>query len=75
MNLIEFSIKCKYVQPLETNLEEPYVSSDHYVLTRKLIKIFHDIEQKEGNEVRGAVLIFLPGIVDIDNLHKELRKE
>lgn len=40
----------------------------------KLIKEFDQLEQHGNNTRRGAVLVFLPGINEIEELYNELLK-
>jgi HrpA-like RNA helicase len=40
----------------------------------KLIKEFDGLEQRGSNTKKGAVLVFLPGIYEIEELYNELHK-
>lgn len=40
----------------------------------KLIKEFYQLEQHGNNTRKGAVLVFLPGINEIEELYDELIK-
>jgi HrpA-like RNA helicase len=40
----------------------------------KLIKEFDQLEQRGNNTRKGAVLVFLPGISQIEELYNELLK-
>jgi len=54
--------------------EEPGITEQGYKLAVKLIKEFDRLEQHGNNTRKGAVLVFLPGINEIEELYDELLK-
>lgn len=82
-----FSVSEYYIEDLSQlgplpNLdpENPHITEEAQNLAIKLIQHFDKLESKEQGDkyfdpaVHGTVLIFLPGLVDIDNLYDKLRE-
>ncbi|CAL4066121.1 unnamed protein product, partial [Meganyctiphanes norvegica] len=65
------------------NLDEPGISDEMYNFVRCLIHGFDILERDELNiedqtklpEIRGAVLAFLPGLMEIEKLIEELKQD
>lgn len=58
----------------EVRKEEPGITEQGYKVAVKLIKEFDGLEQHGNNTRKGAVLVFLPGINEIEELYDELLK-
>jgi HrpA-like RNA helicase len=58
----------------EIREEEPGSIGCGYKVAVKLIKEFDGLEQRGNNTRKGAVLVFLPGINEIEELYNELHK-
>lgn len=58
----------------EIREEEPGITELGYKVAVKLIKEFDGLEQHGKNTRKGAVLVFLPGINEIEELYNELHK-
>lgn len=54
----------------------PSIDPSMYDLARALVEVFHIIDKNEHKEdgFIGSVLIFLPGIAEIENMYDKLRK-
>ncbi|XP_068210369.1 ATP-dependent RNA helicase TDRD9-like [Palaemon carinicauda] len=67
----------------EVNPDDPWISNDMYVLVNEMVKCFDVIERQEENMEntaeftfnRGAVLIFLPGLLEIERLITYMEKD
>jgi HrpA-like RNA helicase len=58
----------------EVREEEPGITEQGYNMAVKLIKEFDRLEQHGDNTRKGAVLVFLPGLYEIEELYKQLHR-
>jgi HrpA-like RNA helicase len=54
--------------------EEPGITEHGYQVAVKLIREFDGLEQRGSKTKKGAVLVFLPGINEIEELYNKLQK-
>ncbi|XP_066947953.1 ATP-dependent RNA helicase TDRD9 isoform X1 [Macrobrachium rosenbergii] len=67
----------------EVNPDDPWIANEMYVLVNEMVKCFDVIERGEKNNEgiaeftlnRGAVLIFLPGLLEIEQLITCMEKD
>lgn len=52
--------------------EEPGITGHGYQVAVKLIREFDRLEQRGNKTEKGAVLVFLPGIYEIEELYTQL---
>jgi HrpA-like RNA helicase len=57
----------------EVREDEPGITEHGYKIAVTLIKEFDRLEQ-HGNTRKGAVLVFLPGIYEIEELYNQLHR-
>lgn len=58
----------------EVRIEEPGITELGYEVAVKLITEFDGLEQRGSKTKKGAVLVFLPGINEIEELYDQLHK-
>lgn len=51
-------------------LNKPQIEESGYETAIHLVKAFDEMEAQMNNQKRASVLIFLPGIFEIEELHR-----
>lgn len=65
-----FLCELKQIGPLpEVRKDEPCITDEGYNVATRLIKEFDRLEEQEKKTSKGAVLVFLPGILEIEKLY------
>lgn len=55
--------------------DRPFIPIYMYEVAVALMKVFITLEENEKDHGTSAVLVFLPGIVEIDNMSKFLQRD
>lgn len=67
-----------FPQDVTVDIAEPTISDEMYKTALKLCIIFDRLDKQEEtvnpSSTRSAILIFLPGIYEIDRMYKEIDK-
>jgi HrpA-like RNA helicase len=74
MSVIVLLLVIIFEQLPEIREERPGITELGYQVAVKLIKEFDGLEQRGNKTKKGAVLVFLPGINEIEELYNQLQK-
>ena len=76
LDQIKVSLSSGCSNNVENNFQEPTITENIYILAKDLIKHFDYVDNEDGNcDLRGSVLVFLPGIFEIENMQRILKND